>query len=145
MGFSSRQKFVLLFLEGAPGPDRLWTIETSQSLDTVVVALRRLMLTPVTVRPETGQNEIWFVDPGRKHSRALNILRTAMKGRVHVASGAAEMLGNEDRDTAIKGWQQQISGYEQQSGARLSERITRYEMENGAAVRTCSREMSDAF
>jgi hypothetical protein len=145
LGLSSRQKFVLLFLEDAAGPDRLWTIVTSQSLDTVVAALRRLMLTPVTVRPETGQNEIWFVDPGGKHSRDLNLFRAKVSGRVHVASGAAEMLGHEDRGTAMKRWQQQISGFQEQSGLSLFDQVTRNAARNGAAVHTCSREIPHAY
>jgi hypothetical protein len=136
---------VLLFLEDAPGPDRLWTIETSQSLETVVTALRKLILTPVTVRPEASQNEIWFVDPGGKRSRDLDLFRSEMNARARVAAGTAEMLGNENRETAIKGWQQQIGEFEKQSGGRLSKLITIDAWRNVAEVHTCSKEMSDPF
>jgi hypothetical protein len=145
VGLSSRQKFVLLFLEDVPGPDRLWTIETSQSLETVVTALRKLMLTPVTVRSEASQNEIWFVDPGGKRFRDLDLFRSEMNARARVVAGTAEMLGNENRETAIKGWQQQIGEFEKQGGGRLSKLITSDAWRNVAQVHTCSKEMSDPF
>jgi hypothetical protein len=103
------------------------------------------MLTPVTVRPEASQNEIWFVDPGGKRSRDLDLFRSEMNARARVVAGAAEMLGNENRETAIKGWQQQIGEFEKQSGGRLSKLITSNAWRNVAPVHTCSKEMSDPF
>jgi hypothetical protein len=141
LGLYSRQEFILLFFDEASGPDRLWIIRTPQSLDLVIATLRKLKLTPVTVRTEKDQNEIWFVDIGEKRAGTLKIFTSEVNGRVSLTAGAAEMLGNQDRTTAVKGWRQQISAFEQQSGRHLSEQLSSKEWRDATAVHTCSREM----
>jgi hypothetical protein len=142
LGLYSRQEFILLFLEEASGLDRLWIIRTTQSLEVVIATLRKLKLTPVTVRTEKDQNEIWFIDFGEKRAGALKLFTSDVNGRARLTAGVAEMLGNQDRATAVKGWRQQISAFEQQSGRNLSEQISSKGWRDATAVHTCSREMS---
>jgi hypothetical protein len=141
LGLYSRQEFILLFLEEANGLDRLWIIKTPQSLEVVTATLRKLKLTPVTVRREKDQNEIWFIDSGKKRAGALKIFTSDVNGRASFTAGVAEMLGNQDRTTAVKGWRQQIGAFEQQTGRRLSEQISSKGWRDATAVHTCSREM----
>jgi hypothetical protein len=142
LGLYSRQEFILLFLDKASGPDRLWIIKTTQSLEVVIATLRKLKLTPVTVRREKDQNEIWLIDFGEKRAGTLKILTSDVNGRASFIAGVAEMLGNQDRATAAKRWRQQISAFEQQSGPHLSEQISSKGWRDATAVHTCSREMS---
>lgn len=142
LGLYSRQEFILQFLDEASGPDRLWVIETQQSLGAIIATLRELQLTPVTVRTKKDRNEIWFVDLGEKHAGALNTFTSEVTGRASVTTGAADMLGNPDRATAIKGWRRQISAFEQLSGSHLSERLASKGWRKATAVHTCSAEMS---
>jgi hypothetical protein len=142
LGLYSRQEFVLLFLDKASGHDRLWIIKTPLSLEVVAAKLRKLKLTPVTVRPEKNQNEIWFVDFGEKRTEALNRFTAEVMGRATATSGAAEMLGNQSRATALKEWTQQISAFEKQSGSYLSGQLSSKAWRGATAVHTCSKEMS---
>lgn len=142
LGLYSRQEFVLLFFDEASGLDQLWIIKTPQSLEAVMVTLRKLKLTPVTVRPEKEQNEIWFVDFGEKHAETLKIFTSDVNGRASFTAGVAEMLGNESRTKAVKGWRQQISAFEQQSGRHLSGELSSKSWRGATAVHTCSTEMS---
>jgi hypothetical protein len=143
LGLYSSQKFILLFLDKASGLDRLWIIKTPQSLEEVIATLRKLKLTPVTVRREKDQNEIWFIDFGEKRAGTLKIFTSDVSGRASFIAGVAEMLGNQDRATAAKRWRQQISAFEQQSGPHLSEQISSKGWRDATAVHTCSREMSN--
>ena len=142
LGLYSRQEFILLFLDDASGGDRLWIIKTQQSLEVVIATLRKLKLTPVTVRPEKGQNEIWFIDLGEKRAGALKIFTSDVIGRASLTAGVAEMLGNQGRTAAVKAWRQQISAFEQQSGRHLSERLSGKGWRDATAIHTCSKEMS---
>ncbi len=142
LGLYSRQEFILLFLDEAGGGDRLWIIKTQRSLEVVIAALRKLKLTPVTVRTEKDQNEIWFIDLGDKHAGALKSFTSEVNGRVSLTAGVAEMLGNQHRTTAIKGWRRQISAFEQRSGLHLSEQLSSKGWRDATAVHTCSTEMS---
>lgn len=142
LGLYSRQEFVLLFFDKANGLDKLWIIKTPQSLEVVIATLRKLKLTPVTVRSEKDKNEIWFVDFGEKHAEALKSFTSDVNGRARLTPGVAEMLGDESRATAIKGWRQQISAFEQQSGRLLSGQLSSKSWRGATAVHTCSREMS---
>jgi hypothetical protein len=142
LGLYSRQEFILLFLEQASGLDRLWIIKTPQSLEVVIATLRKLKLTPVTVRMEKEQNEIWFIDVADQRAGALKLFTSDVNGRASLTAGVAEMLGNQDRATAVKGWRQQISAFEQRSGPHLSEQISSKVWRDATAVHTCSKEMS---
>jgi len=142
LGLYSRQEFVLLFFDKASGPDQLWIIKTPQSLEAVLPTLRKLKLTPVTLRPEKGETEIWFVDLGEKHAEALKIFTSGVNGRASLIKGVAEMLGNQNRTAAVSGWRQQIITFEQQSGRHLSGQLSSKGWRGAAAVHTCSREMS---
>jgi hypothetical protein len=108
----------------------------------VITALRKLKLTPVTVRTVKDQNEIWFIDLGDKHTGALKIFTSDVSGKASLTAGVAEMRGNQRRTTAIKGWRQQISAFEQRSGLHLSEQLSSKGWRDATAVHTCSREMS---
>jgi hypothetical protein len=142
LGLYSRQEFILLFFDEASGPDRLWIIKTPQSLKAVIATLRKLKLTPVTIRTEKDQNDIWFIDFGEKRAGALKIFTSDVNGRTSLTAGVAEMLGNQERTTAVKGWRQQISAFEQQSGRHLSKQLSSKGWRDATAVHTCSREMS---
>jgi hypothetical protein len=141
LGLYSRQEFILLFFDKARGADRLWIIKTPQSLEVVIATLRKMKLTPVTVRAEKDQNEIWFIDFGEKRAGALKILTSEVTGRASLTEGVAEMLGNRDRATAVKGWRRQISAFEHQNGSRLSERLSSRGWRKATVVHTCSTEM----
>lgn len=142
VGLYSRQEFVLLFSSEASGADRLWIIKTPQSLDVIIATLRKMKLTPVTVRIEKEQNEIWFIDFGQKSTEALKILTSEVNGRASLTAGVAEMLGNQDRATAVNGWRQQISAFEQENGSHLSEQLSSKGWRKTTVVHTCSTEMS---
>jgi hypothetical protein len=142
LGLYSRQEFILLFFDEASGTDRLWIIKTPQSLDLVIATLRKMKLTPVTVRAEKDQNEIWFIDFGEKRAGALKNFTSEVNGRASLTEGVAEMLGNRDRATAVKGWRQQIRAFEQQNGSRLSEQLSSRGWRKATILHTCSREMS---
>ena len=142
LGLYSRQEFVLLFLDDPSGNDRLWIIKTQQSLGAAVAALRKLQLTPVTLRIEKNGNEVWFVDFGEKHADLLKRFSSDVNGKSTLTAGVAELLGNQSRATAIEGWQQQISASEQQSGNHLSGQLSSKGWREAAAVHTCSKEMS---
>jgi hypothetical protein len=142
LGLYSRQEFILLFLDEASGADRLWIIKTPQSLEAVIAKLRKFKLTPVTVRTGKDLNEIWFVDFGEKHAGDLKVFTSEVNGQATLTAGVAEMLGNQDRTTAVNGWRQQISAFEQQNGSRLSERLSSRGRRKATIVHTCSTEMS---
>lgn len=142
IGLYSRQEFVLLFLDDPNGHDRLWIINTQQSLGAVVDGLRKLQLTPVSVQVEKNRNEIRFVDFGEKHTDGLKKFTSDVNGRPILTAGVAELLGNQSRATAIKGWRQQIGGFEQRSGTHLSRQLSSKAWRDATAVHTCSKEMS---
>jgi hypothetical protein len=142
LGLYSRQEFVLLFFDDPSGHDRLWIIKTPQPLDAVVATLRKWKLTPVTVRTRTDQNEIWFIDFGERRTDALNSFISEVHGRRSVIAGTAELLGNQRRGTAVEGWRQQISAFEQRSRTHLSGQLSSKGWRDAATVHTCSKEMS---
>jgi hypothetical protein len=142
LGLYSRQEFILLFLDKASGPDRLWIIKTPQSLNVVIAMLRKLQLTPVTMRTVKEQSEIWFVDLGEKRAAALKTFASDMNGQMSVIAGVAEMLGNQDRTAALTGWRKQITAFEQQNGRHLSGQLSSQGWRDATAVHTCSREIS---
>lgn len=142
LGLYSRQEFVLLFLNQASGGDRLWIIKSRQSIEALVAALRKLKLTPVTVRLGEDQNEIWYVDMRKTRAGILKILTSDVNGRASVTAGVAELLGNQNRTTAVEEWWQQISTFERQSSPHLSSRLTSKGWQAATAVHTCSREMA---
>jgi hypothetical protein len=142
LGLYSHQEFILLFLEEASGLDRLWIIQTPQSLEAVTATLRKLNLTPVTVRMDEGQNEIWFIDFGGKRAGTLKVFTSDVNGRASLAAGTAEMLGNQARGKAAKRWRRLISAFEQGSGLHLSGQLSSKSWRDASAVHTCSREMS---
>ena len=104
LGLYSHQEFILLFLEQTSGPDRLWIVKTPRSPELVIEALRRLNFTPVIVRTPKDQIEIWFIDILERHANVLKVLTPDVNGSADLTLGGAEMLGNQDRTTAIKGW-----------------------------------------
>lgn len=142
LGLYSRQEFVLLFLDEAGGPDRLWIIKTQRSLDEIIATLRNLKLTPVTVRTEKDHNEIWFVDIGNKRAESLKTFTSKANGRASLVAGAAEMLGNQDRAAVVKNWRLRIKAFEQQSGRRISAQLSSKNWRDTTAVHTCSKEIS---
>jgi hypothetical protein len=142
LGLYSRQEFVLLFRDEPSGQDQLWIIETAQSLEAVVAVLRKRKLTPVTVRTEKGQTEIWFVDFGEKRAGDLKSFTSDVHGRANSRAGVAEMLGNQSRARAVKQWRVQIRAFEQLSGSHLSEQLSSTGWRHATAVHTCSSEMS---
>ena len=142
LGLYSRQEFILLFREAASGPDRLWIIQTPQPLDAVIATLRKWKLTPVTVRTERDQNEIWFIDFGAKRDGVLQMFTSEVKGRASRSAGIAEMLGNPRRATAVKGWRRQIGAFEHRHERHLSEQLTSKDWRDATAVHTCSTEIS---
>lgn len=142
LGLYSRQEFVLLFLEEAGGHDRLWIIQTPQSLETAIATLRNAKLTPVTVRTEKDRTEIWFVDFGEKRAAVLKSFTSDTHGRASSTAGVAEMLGNQSRATAVKQWRQQIRAFERQSGRLLFKLLSSKSLRQVTAVHTCSRELS---
>lgn len=142
LGLYSRQEFVLLFREEANGPDRLWMIKTAQSLDVVIATLRKWKLTPVTVRAEREQKDIWFIDSGAKRDVALQAFTSEVNGRASQTTGVAEMLGSQDRAAAIRGWRRKIGAFEHRREVHLSEKLTSKAWRSATAVHTCSKEMS---
>jgi hypothetical protein len=141
-GLYSRQEFILLFFEDAKGADELWTIETRQSLEPVIAALRKWKLTPVTIRPEKDRNEIWFMDSAGKRAEDLMRFTSDVNGHASQHAGAEELLGNPDRAVAVQAWRKQIRAFEQSSsGPRLSERLASKSWKTAKQVHTCSREM----
>jgi hypothetical protein len=142
LGLYSRQEFVLLFVEEASDLDQLWIIKTPQSLEAVLATLRKLKLTPATVRFKKGQNEIWFVDSGDKRAGDLKVLTSVVNGRASITAGVAEMLGNHRRRMAIKAWRQQISAFEGSSGQHLSKQLSSRGWRNATVVHTCSKEIA---
>jgi hypothetical protein len=142
LGLYSRQEFILLFLEEAGGSDRLWIVETPQSLGMVISALRRLKLTPVTVRTDKDRNEIWLVDPGGKRAETLKNFAFDVNGRASVTPGSAETLGDRRRIVAVKRWREQIRAFEQHSGSRLSRQLSSKGWREATLAHTCSTELS---
>jgi hypothetical protein len=142
LGSYAQQEFVLVFLDEPRGGDRLWIIKTPQSLDTVIAALRKWKLTPVTLRPGRDQNEIWFVDMGEKHAGALKSFTSDVNGSSNFTAGVAEMLGNPARPLAVKEWRRQIGAIEKQSGLHLSKQLWSNAWRHASEVHTCSKEMS---
>ncbi len=141
LGLYSRQEFILLFFRKASGADRLWIIKTREPTGMAIASLRKLQLTPVTVRLDKGQNEIWFVDPGNKRAADLKKLSSEVNGQADVVEGTAELLGNPDRTAAIQVWQQQLRAFEKQSGRHLSQRLSSRAWRSAKAVHTCSTAM----
>jgi hypothetical protein len=142
LGIYSRQEFVLLFMDEASGFDRLWIIKSPQSLEEIVATLRKLKLTPVTVRTEKDHNEVWFIDFGGRRAEDLKIVTSDVNGRAALTAGVAELLGNQDRATAGKMWREQIGAFEQRSGRHLSGQLPSESWRDATTVHTCSREMS---
>ena len=142
LGLYSRQEFILLFLDEASGGDRLWIVETPQSLDAVMTALRKLKLTPATVRAEKDRNEIWFVDPGEKRAADVKRFTSDVNGQAGMTAGIAEMLGNQRRSAAVKQWKAEIYEFEKQSGRRVSQQLSSKGWRHTTAVHTCSKDMS---
>jgi hypothetical protein len=138
----SRQEFVLLFFDEAGGPDRLWIIKTQQPIKVVITILRKLNLTPVTVRTGKDHNEVWFVDLGEKRAEDLTTFASNVNGQSSLTAGVAEMLGNQARASAVNGWRAQIRAFEQRSGAHLSGQLSSKGWRGATAAHTCSREMS---
>ncbi len=142
VGLYSRQEFILLFLDEAGGSDRLWVIKTPQSLDTTIATLRKMNLTPVTVRARKDHNEIWFIDRGEKRTQDLKKFTLDLNGQASVEAGIAEMPGNNDRAKAVKEWRQQIRAYELHSERHLSRQLSSKGWRGATAVHTCSTEFS---
>jgi hypothetical protein len=140
-GLYSRQEFILLFFERATGADRLWIIKTQDSPEEVIAALRKWRLTPVTVRPNKNQTEVWFVDFADKRESDLKNFTSEMQGHASSDAGLAELLGKPNRDEAVNAWRQQISAYERQSGTHLSRKLSSRSWRAMTAVHTCSREL----
>src|ERR1019366_4460113 len=107
---------------------------TPQPLDTIIATLRKMNLTPVTVRAEKNHNEIWFIDRGEKRTEALKTFTSDVNGRANVTAGIAEMPGNNDRATAAKEWRQQIRAFEQSNGRRLSKQLSSKNWRGATAV-----------
>jgi hypothetical protein len=142
LGLYARQEFMLLFIDEASGGDRRWIIKTPQSLEVVIATLRTWKLTPVTVRTEKDQNEIWFIDLGDKRAEDLKTFTSDVNGRASLAAGDAELLGNQSRASAVKAWRQQISTFEQKSGRHLSKQLSSKGWRDATVIHTCSSEMS---
>lgn len=141
LGFYSHQEFILLFLDEPDGLDRLWIVKTPQSQEEVIATLRRLKLTPVTVRTVKGQNEIWFIDFGEKRAEDLKIFTSDVNGAASLTEGAAEMLGNPSRNKAIRLWRKKISVFEQRSERYLSVQLSSKVWRDATTVHTCSKEI----
>lgn len=141
LGAYSRQESVLLFFDQPGGGDQLWVVRTPQPLDGVIATLRKLKLTPVTVRPGKEQNEIWLVDFGKKREEDLNVFVSKVNGRPSLTTGIAELLGKQDRDAAVRNWRRQIRAFEQHRGPRLSGELSSTAWRNATVVHTCSTEM----
>ena len=142
LGLYQRQEFILLFFDDPGGHNRLWIIQTPQSLQAVLSALRKSKLTPVTVRIEKEETEVWFVDLGEKHAALLKDFASEVDGRATLTAGVAELLGNPDRTSAVKLWQQKIRGYEEQSASRLSAQLSSKAWRHATTVHTCSTPIS---
>jgi hypothetical protein len=141
LGLYSHQEFILLFLGEPAGLDRLWIVKTPQSLEAVIATLRRLKLTPVTVRTVKDQNEIWFIDFGEKRAEDLKIFTSDVNGLARLTEGAAEMLGNSSRTKAIRLWRKKISVFEQRSERHLSVQLSSKGWRDATKVHTCSKEI----
>jgi hypothetical protein len=144
LGLYSRQEFILLFREEPRGPDRLWIIKTPQSLEAAIATLRTWKITPVTVRMEKDQKEIWFIDPGAKHDALLQSFTSEVNGRASQSTGSAEILGSQDRAAAVRSWQRKISAFERRNEVHWSEKLTSKAWRNATAVHTCSTEMPNS-
>jgi len=142
LGLYSHQEFILLFLEEPSGLDRLWIVKTPQSQEEVIATLRRLKLTPVTLRTVKDQNEIWFIDFGEKRAENLKIFTSDVNGLASLTAGDAEMLGNPSRNKAIRLWRKKISLFEQRSERHLSVQFSSEGWRNATAVHTCSKEIT---
>jgi hypothetical protein len=142
LGLYSHQEFILLFLDEPAGLDRMWIIKTPQSQEEVIATLRRLKLTPVTVRTVRDQNEIWFIDFGEKRAEDLKIFTSDVNGLASLTEGAAEMLGNPSRTKAIRLWRKKISVFEQRGERHLSVQLSSKGWRDATAVHTCSKEIA---
>jgi hypothetical protein len=140
LGLYSRQEFVLLFFEAARGDDKMWVIKTAQPWQTVVAKLRESQLTPVTLRIEKDQAEVWFVDMGDKRATDLKTFASDLNGHASVHAGNAELLGDQDRETAVKNWRQQIRTFEQGARPHLSAQLSSKNWRSATAIHTCSKE-----
>ncbi|HEX4002505.1 MAG TPA: hypothetical protein VHX36_07640 [Candidatus Acidoferrales bacterium] len=134
------QKYVLLFFPQAAGHDRLWTIKTSKSFDAAIAAARQMRLTPVTLRPEAGGNEIWVVDIGNKFGDRPKQLAALLAGAAASQEGIAEILGDEnERAKSAAIFDRRIAEFESRANRKLSSRLWT-ESWRDASTRTCSTE-----
>jgi hypothetical protein len=139
LGRYAHQEFILVFIPLAQGPDRLWLIQTSEPLKTILDDSRQLHLTPLSVAPGNEHSGVWFVDNANKHSEAVQTLAARLKGTVTSKNGSAEFLGNDDRMKAATLFQNRINAFEKQHHQRLSAHLWRQDWRD-AAARTCSTE-----
>ncbi len=104
--------------------------------------MRELKLATVTVRIKNSQTEVLFIDMGNKRAADLKLFTSAVNGQSDVSPGVAELLGNPDRDTAVREWRQKIQAFEKSGGRRLSAKLSSKVWRQASAVHTCSKEMS---
>jgi len=134
------QKYVLIFYPQAAARDRLWTIKTSKSFEAAIAAARRMRLTPVTLRPETGGNEILVVDIGGTFGDRPRQLAFSLGGEATSQGGVAEILGDEnDRAKSAAIFDAKIAAFEAHATRKLSSRLWS-ESWHDASTRTCSTE-----
>jgi hypothetical protein len=142
LGLYSHQEFILLFFDEPAGLDRLWIVKTPKSQEEVIATLRRLKLTPVTVRTVKDRNEIWFIDFAEKRAEDLKIFTSDVNGLASLTEGAAEMLGNPNRSKAIRLWRKKINEFEQRGERHLSVRLSSKSWRDATEVHTCSKEIA---
>lgn len=134
------QKFALLFFPQAAGHDRLWTIKAPKSFDAAIGAVRRMHLTPVTVRASANETEIWIVDMGDQFGDRPNQLAAQLGGSATSQAGAAELPGDDDRAKAAAIFDAKIGAFEQRTKRKLSSQLWT-ESWHDASARTCSAEV----
>jgi len=138
LGRYAHQQFVLLFVAQPGGHDKLWIIKTNETLGTVIAEARKLHLTPLTVRNEKDQREIWLVEKGEKH---LNVdeLKTNLKATGSAIEGSSDLVGDDDRSKSAAIFQKRINTYEEHHTSLSPSLWTR--SWHDAATPTCSTKL----
>jgi hypothetical protein len=135
------QRDVLLFSPQGGGPDRLWTIRTSRSFDSVAKGLRQRRLTPLTARIEKSSIQIWLVDLGDRAGQGPKELAAQLGATASFEDGSAELLGDEnDGAKAEVIYQAKIQAFEARSPVRFSSLLSSQAWQK-ASTRTCSIEL----
>ena len=133
----AHQKFALVFLANAAGPDRLWIVKSDQPWDAAAKLARDLQIVPITLAIDHSTTEIIVVDFGSKLAERLKALASKLHATPQITNGKAELLGDPDRAKAMSIFDEKLKSLEQRSGRRLSRNLWTQAWHD-ATSRTCS-------